>query len=44
MEMNDVQSLIEVFKGYRDLLTPIQSSLQEISDTYSSMEDSLNKL
>ncbi len=44
MEMNDVQSLIEVFKGYRDLLTPIQSSLQELADTYSSMEDSLNKL
>ena len=44
MEMNDVQSLIEVFKGYRELLTPIQSSLQELADTYSSMEDSLNKL
>lgn len=44
METKDVQVLIEAFKGYRDLLTPIQLSLQELADTYSTMEENLTKL
>ena len=44
MENNEVQSLISAFKGYRDLLTPIQTSLHELADTYSSMESDLDKL
>ena len=44
MENNEVQSLISAFKGYRDLLTPIQTSLHELADTYSSMETDLQKL
>ena len=43
MENNEVQSLISAFKGYRDLLTPIQTSLHELADTYSSMEADLEK-
>ena len=44
MENNEVQSLISAFKGYRELLTPIQTSLHELADTYSSMEADLEKL
>lgn len=44
MENNEVQSLISAFKGYRDLLTPIQTSLHELADTYSEMEQDLGKL
>ena len=44
MENNEVQSLISAFKGYRDLLTPIQTSLHELADTYSSMESDLETL
>ncbi|MCR4874404.1 MAG: hypothetical protein K5923_01510 [Clostridia bacterium] len=44
MENNEVQSLISAFKGYRDLLTPIQTSLHELADTYSTMESDLQKL
>ena len=44
MENNEVQSLISAFKGYRDLLSPIQTSLHELADTYSSMESDLDKL
>ena len=44
MENNEVQSLISAFKGYRDLLTPIQTSLHELADTYSTMETDLQKL
>lgn len=44
MENNEVQSLISAFKGYRDLLTPIQTSLHELADTYSTMELDLQKL
>ena len=44
MENNEVQSLISAFKGYRDLLTPIQTSLHELADTYRTMETDLQKL
>ena len=44
MENNEVQSLISAFKGYRDILTPIQTSLHELADTYSTMEEDLQKL
>ncbi len=44
MENNEVQSLISAFKGYRDLLTPIQTSLHELADTYGEMESDLGKL
>jgi len=44
MEKDEIQSLISAFKGYRDLLTPIQTSLHELADTYSTMENDLEKL
>ena len=44
MENKEVQSLIDAFKGYRDLLSPIQASLHELATTYSTMEEDLGKL
>ena len=44
MEANEVKVLVEAFKGYRDLLSPIQSSLHELATTYGTMEEDLQKL
>ena len=44
MEANEVQVLVEAFKGYRDLLSPIQVSLHELATTYGTMEEDLKAL
>ncbi len=44
MVANEVNELIEAFKGYRALLSPIQASLQELAMTYGTMEEDLQKL
>ncbi|MDR2634505.1 MAG: hypothetical protein LBC13_00835 [Clostridiales bacterium] len=44
MDNNEVKSLIEAFKAYRELLTPIQSNLNDFIDTYDSMKDNIDKL
>ena len=38
-KVQELQSLIDVFKQYRDLLTPIQSGLRDLVETYSYMEN-----
>ena len=43
-KVQELQSLIDVFKQYRDLLTPIQSGLRDLVETYSYMENDLKKL
>ena len=40
----EFNSLIAAFKGYRDLLTPVQTHLRELVETYDLMQDDLKKL
>ena len=42
--MEDVKSLIEAFKDYRDLLTPITENLREFADTYDGMKGDIQRL
>ena len=42
--MEDVKSLIEAFKEYRDLLTPITENLREFADTYDGMKGDIERL
>ncbi len=42
--MEDVKSLIEVFKEYRDLLTPITENLRDFADTYDGMKGDIERL
>ncbi len=44
MEQNEVRILIETFKNYRDLLTPIQSNLNDFIATYSGVQSDLDRL
>lgn len=44
MEQNDIKTLIESFKGYRNLLTPIQTNLHDFVETYDSMKNDIEKL
>ncbi|NCA67659.1 MAG: hypothetical protein EOM87_06320 [Clostridia bacterium] len=44
MENNDIKTLIESFKGYRDLLNPIQTNLHDFVETYDSMKNDIEKL
>lgn len=41
---NDVKLLIETFRGYRDLLTPVQQNLHDFVETYDSMKNDIEKL
>ena len=42
--MEDVKSLIETFKEYRDLLTPITENLRDFADTYDGMKGDIERL
>lgn len=42
--MEEVKSLIEVFKEYRDLLTPITENLRDFADTYDGMKGDIERL
>lgn len=42
--MEEVKSLIEAFKEYRDLLTPITENLREFADTYDGMKGDIERL
>ena len=42
--MEDVKSLIEAFKDYRDLLTPITENLRDFADTYDAMKGDIERL
>lgn len=44
MDNNDVRILVETFKGYRDLLTPIQANLSDFIGTYDSIKDDIQRL
>ena len=44
MDNNDVKTLVEAFKGYRDLLTPIQGNLHDFIDTYDALKDDIERL
>lgn len=44
MDNTEARTLIETFKAYRDLLTPIQSSLTDFIDTYDLMKENIEKL
>ncbi len=45
MERNeDLKSLVEAFKGYRDLLSPIQQGLADFLETYDSVRGDIEKL
>ena len=42
--MEDVKTLIETFKEYRDLLTPITENLRDFADTYDGMKGDIERL
>lgn len=44
MEIKEVESLIEAFVGYREMIVPIQTELHEFLTTYDSLKDSVDKL
>ncbi len=44
MDNNEVKMLIETFKGYRDLLNPIQNNLNDFITTYSGLQGDIDRL
>jgi len=44
MDNNDVKTLIEAFRAYRELLSPIQESLHDFAGTYDSLRSDIDKL
>ena len=41
---NDVAELIKVFKGYRDLITPIEQNLRDFSVSFENMQEDIKNL
>lgn len=41
---NDVAELIKVFKGYRDLITPIEQNLRDFSSSFENMQEDIKNL
>jgi len=44
MDNKEISSLINAFVGYRDMLVPIQSDLNEFLNTYTSLKGDIDKL
>lgn len=44
MDNNEINSLIDAFVGYREMLAPIQNDLHDFLNTYSALKDDVNKL
>ncbi len=44
MENNEINSLIDAFVSYREMLSPIQSDLHEFLSTYSAISEDIKKL
>ncbi len=44
MDNKDVKALIDTFKEYRDLLTPIQNNLQAFANTYDELRVDIEKI
>ena len=42
--MDDIKNLIDTFKDYRDLLTPITENLRDFADTYDGMKGDIERL
>lgn len=40
----EIQELVEAFKGYRDLITPIEQNLREFSNSFESIKQDLSNL
>lgn len=44
MENKEIQELVEAFKGYRDLISPIEQNLREFSNSFESIKQDLSNL
>ncbi len=44
MENKEIQELVEAFKGYRDLISPIEQNLREFSNSFDSIKQDLSNL
>lgn len=44
MDNNDIKVLVDTFKNYRDLLSPIQANLSDFIDTYEQMRGDIERL
>ena len=44
MENKEIQELVEAFKGYRDLITPIEQNFREFSNSFESIKQDLSNL
>ena len=44
MDSKEINSLIEAFVGYREMLVPIQSDLNEFLNTYNALQGDIDKL
>lgn len=44
MENKEIQELVEAFKGYRDLITPIEQNLREFSNSFESIKQDLSNM
>lgn len=44
MDNNEINSLIDAFVGYREMLAPIQNDLHDFLNTYSALKDDVSKL
>ncbi len=44
MENKEIQELVEAFKGYRDLIPPIEQNLREFSNSFESIKQDLSNM
>ena len=44
MDNKEINSLIDAFVGYREMLVPIQSDLNEFLNTYNALQTDIDKL
>ena len=44
MENKEINSLIDAFVGYREMLMPIQADMHEFLETYSALKNDVDKL
>ncbi len=44
MDNSDIKVLVDTFRGYRELLVPVQSNLHDFVETYDSMKEDIGRL
>ena len=44
MNDNELKMLVETFKGYRDLLTPIQAGLSDFAESFEMLKGDIKRL